>query len=263
MSTLLFPDKPFRISTTRQIGSAMHSHHHHEEFEIYYMISGKCSYFIEDKTYEVNPGDVVIIPENVIHRTKYTSEPHVRILIECSGDFIPKEAREKQRGLHYVYRNPEVSADILAALRRIEQEYKNPDEFSEEAIMAEIKLLIFTMVRNKNSLDESETKNRLIESVLLYVKENFQQDITLSSVAKAHYVSPEHLSRTFKRETEFGFNEYLTAVRLRYAESRLKNRSGESISKIAYDAGFNDSNYFSDKFKKTYGISPLRYSKEN
>ena len=263
MSNQIFKDIPFRMSTTRQIGSAMHSHHNHEEFEIYYMVSGKCSYFIEDKICEVLPGDIVIIPENVIHRTKYSNEPHVRLLIECSGKFIPKEAREKLRSLYYVYRNPGVSAELLSMLKRIEREYKNPDEFSEEAIKAELRLFIYTMVRNKNALGEAETKNSLIESVVGYVKENFSQDITLSSVAKAHFVSPEHLSRTFKKETEFGFNEYLTLVRLRYAEARLKSRSGESISKIAYDAGFNDSNYFSDKFKKAYGVSPLKFSKEN
>lgn len=263
MSNLLFPHKPFRISTVRQSGSVMHSQHHHEEFEIYYMISGKCSYFIEDKTYELSPGDVVIIPENIIHRTKYTSDPHVRILIECSGEFIPEETRGRLQELYYVYRNPEITSDILASLKRMEKEYKNPDQYSESVIEAEMRLLLYTIARNKNTVSESETKNALVESVVAYVKENFSHDITLASVAKAHFVSPEHLSRTFKRETEFGFNEYLTAVRLRYAELRLKNRDGESISKIAYDAGFNDSNYFSDKFKKFYGVSPLRYSKEN
>ncbi len=263
MENLLFKDKNFNISTVKKTGTVMHSHHHHEEFEIYYMVSGRCSYFIEDKTYEVLPGDVVIIPENVIHRTKYTSEPHVRILIECSGEFIPGEARERLKSLYYVYRNPTVSAEILSSLKRIEREFKSPDDFSEEAIRSELRLLIYNMVRNKNALGEAETKNHLIESVVAYVKENFQQDITLSSVARAHFVSPEHLSRTFKKETEFGFNEYLTIIRLRYAEMRLKKRGSESISKIAYDAGFNDSNYFSDKFKKAYGVSPLRYSKEN
>ena len=42
----------------------------------------------------------------------------------------------------------------------------------------------------------------------------------------------------------------------------LKERDGFSISEIAYRCGFNDSNYFSDKFKKVYGTSPLKYSKE-
>jgi AraC-like DNA-binding protein len=34
-----------------------------------------------------------------------------------------------------------------------------------------------------------------------------------------------------------------------------------SIAEVAYACGFNDSNYFSDKFKRTYGMSPLQYSK--
>jgi YesN/AraC family two-component response regulator len=241
----------------------MHSHHHHNEFEIYYMVSGKCSYFIEDKSYEVQTGDVVLIPENIIHRTKYSQETHLRILIECSGDFVPRETREALSELYYVYRNPNLAPEIHASLKRIEKEYKNPDSYSKNIIEAEIKLLIYSIVRNKNTRKETSDKDSLIDKVVSYVKENFSQDITLSSVAKAHFVSQEHLSRTFKKETGFGFNEYLTIVRLRYAEERLKKRDAESISKIAYDAGFNDSNYFSDKFKRAYGVSPLKYSKEN
>ena len=263
MDYKLFKDKPFRISTAKQSGTVMHSQHHHNEFEIYYMISGKCSYFIEDKTYEVLTGDVVLIPENIIHRTKYSEDTHTRILIECSGEFIPEEAREALSNLYYVYRNPELSPEILATMKRIEKEYKTPDAYSESVIEAEMKLLIYTLARNLNDSHEAALKNNLIDNVVGYLKENFSQDITLSSVAKAHFVSQEHLSRTFKKETGFGFNEYLTIVRLRYAEERLKKRAGDSISKIAYDAGFNDSNYFSDKFKKAYGTSPLKYSKEN
>jgi len=227
------------------------------------MVSGKCSYYIEDKTYDVQTGDVVLIPENIIHRTKYSQETHLRILIECSGDFIPEEAREALSELYYVYRNPDLAPEIHSALKRIEKEYKSPDDYSEKIIEAEMKLLVYSVARNRNVQSDTANKNNLIDNVVSYIKENFSQDITLSTVAKAHFVSQEHLSRTFKKETGFGFNEYLTIVRLRYAEERLKKREGESISQIAYDSGFNDSNYFSDKFKKFYGVSPLRYSKEN
>ena len=82
-------------------------------------------------------------------------------------------------------------------------------------------------------------------------------------MARMRSVSPEHLSRTFKRETGFGFNEYLTLVRLQHAELMLRDRSAKSISDIAYSCGFNDSNYFSDRFKKAYGIPPLRYRKNS
>ena len=63
-------------------------------------------------------------------------------------------------------------------------------------------------------------------------------------------------SPLFKRVTGFGFCEYLTLLRLRRAEFMLKNEPGLSISSVAYACGFNDSNYFSHKFKLAYGKSP-------
>ena len=88
-------------------------------------------------------------------------------------------------------------------------------------------------------------------------------EISLPSMAKMRSVSPEHLSRTFRKETGFGFSEYLTLVRLQKAEYMLKNEPGKSVSDVAYACGFNDSNYFSDKFRKAYGISPSKAKKHN
>ena len=38
----------------------------------------------------------------------------------------------------------------------------------------------------------------------------------------------------------------------------IKNEPNKTISEIAYECGFNDGNYFSYKFKKMYGISPIK-----
>ena len=146
-------------------------------------------------------------------------------------------------------------------LKKIDEEYKNPDEFTAESITARMRLLFFFIARNLTSSGIVSSKNAMIENVINYIKQNFQQDIRLSNIAKSCFVSPEHLSRTFKRDTGFGFNEFLTLVRLQHAERLLQNRGAQSISEIAYSCGFNDSNYFSDKFRRTYGVSPLKYSK--
>ena len=83
-------------------------------------------------------------------------------------------------------------------------------------------------------------------------------DVKLSAVARLVNVSAEHLSRIFKKETAFGFNEYLTLYRLQKAEYILANEPGRAIGEIAYSCGFNDSNYFSYKFKQRYGVSPTK-----
>ena len=87
-------------------------------------------------------------------------------------------------------------------------------------------------------------------------------DITLSSLAKRFSVSPEHFSRLFKKETGLGFSKYLNSLRLQYAEQLLKSSEGQSITRIAEICGFDDSNYFSKKFKEVYGNSPKKVQKK-
>ena len=41
------------------------SRHYHNLFEIYYMKEGNCSYFIDNKVYEITSGDIVLIPDGV------------------------------------------------------------------------------------------------------------------------------------------------------------------------------------------------------
>ena len=72
-------------------------------------------------------------------------------------------------------------------------------------------------------------------------------------------VSPEHLSRLFRKETGFGFREFRNLLRLQRAEQLLCRPEGGSVASIAAECGFADSNYFSVAFKKMYGVSPKQY----
>lgn len=263
MSAVIYrKDEVFRFSNVKCCGTVMHSHHYHNLFELYYLISGKCNFFIDDKTYEVIEGDLVLIPAGIIHKTNYGMEEHARILIECSSHFVPESVRARLGGTPLIYRNGNVTRDIYSLLKRIEEEQHTSDEFTLDALYSIMKLLFFSVLRNKNNIGVTESKNLMVERVATHIKANYNTEISLSAMAKEHFISPEHLSRTFKKETGFGFNEFITLVRLQHAENMLKSREGKSISEIAYSCGFNDSNYFSDKFKRVYGISPLAFSKK-
>jgi AraC-like DNA-binding protein len=82
-------------------------------------------------------------------------------------------------------------------------------------------------------------------------------------VAGRFFISPEHFSRIFKRETGFNFSEYLNLLRLKRAETLLRQLNTAPITQIAQSCGFNDSNYFSVQFKKLYGISPKKFQGMN
>ncbi len=232
--------------------------HYHNLYEIYLIESGTCNYFIDNKSYQLEVGDIVLIPEGTIHNTEYIDTAHSRMLINCSRKFIPSSVIEHLPKIQYLYRNPKIKKEIFEIFKKIEQEYTNPDNLSEDILKCYTHSFFYLLIRNADSKTKVEGKNKYIETVVDYIQKNFKYDITLNELAKECSLSSEHLSRMFKKETGFGFCEYLNLLRMQKAEALLKQSDDLSISKIAAECGFNDSNYFSVKFKEFYGTSPKK-----
>lgn len=234
--------------------------HYHDFFEIYLLESGSCHYFIDNDSYDVVAGDIVLIPAGIIHKTMYGDAEVKRRLIYCPYAYIPTSVIPHFSSILYVYRNPELRERIFNIFDEIEREYYSGDGFSEEVIMHYTHLLFFLLVRNGDTAMPKRTGSVYTTETIAYIKENYSDSIKITELAKQLSVSPEHLSRIFKRDTGLGISEYLSTVRLQ--KSQLLLRSTDlSVSEIAERCGFYDSNYFSKKFKESYGISPLRFRK--
>lgn len=234
------------------------THHYHHAFEIYYLLDGECNYFIGNRSYRVMSGDVILIPSGTIHRTNYDGMKHTRQLINCSLEYIPTSIVERVSSMDYLYRNSKVSAQLNDIFAKIENEYENADILSADVLRCYTAELFFIILRNENTYEGVRDESNLVTQVLKYIRHNYMNEVRLASVAKQFSVSAEHLSRVFKKDTGFGFNEYLTILRLQKAEYMLKNEPGRAVCEVAYACGFNDGNYFSYKFKAAYGVSPTQ-----
>ena len=230
--------------------------HYHSFYEIYYLEKGVCSYLIEGKLYEMLGGDVVFIPKSTIHKTSY-DDAYSRLLINCSDEYLEGFQFEEP----FVFRNRELTGKIYGIFKSIEEEYLKGDKYSGSLIKGYMQQLFATVHRNKNYYRNTHIQNPYAQKALRRLAEDYTGDITLQSLSHEFGISPEHLSRLFKKETGLGFSEYLSLLRLKKAEGALKRNSEMSIAEIAFSCGFNDSNYFCEKFKKVYGVSPLKYKK--
>ncbi len=254
-----YPEKYFRFESDINAKPIVGHRHYHDAFEIYYLEDGECRYFIDNKSYDVKQGDLILVPEGVIHHTAYRDGIHSRKLLYCSRSVIPSSVAQKLSSMLYLYRNESISCEIKKIFDDIEKESSLSDDFSNGVIAAKVELLFFLLARNENTCSSVSEGNEYVSAAIEYVRKNFRHDVRLARIAKEISVSAEHLSRMFKKETGFGFCEYLTLVRLKSAEELLINDPSMPISEIAYACGFNDSNYFCEKFKKSYGTSPLKY----
>ena len=229
------------------------SRHSHDSIEIYLLTDGVCSYFIDGESYTVNSGDVIVIPDGAIHRTNYGTKERSRYLINISASLIDGAVLRALFGSGYIF-HCTGQEKILDLFRKIAEEYERSDEISEPVIAALTTELLAYLSRLGGDIHKQTPT--LVNSAVSVIRENYSAEISLSNTAEALGVSAEHLSRKFKSETGFGFNEYLTLLRLRHAEYMLENESGRSVGEIAFAVGFNDSNYFSKRFKELYGVSP-------
>lgn len=96
--------------------------------------------------------------------------------------------------------------------------------------------------------------------IIEYLSENFKQDISIEELCKKFYISTKMLYRVFKSQTGTTVFGYITAKRVKAAEELLIV-SDRSISEIAADVGYSDYNYFIKVFKKSTGLTPLKYRK--
>ncbi len=236
--------------------------HYHDVIELYFVTSGSCNYFIDEKSYDVEPGDIIIVPEGILHKVNSASEDHTYILMHCKKRHIPYSILNYLKKIPYLYRNPNISDKIKDILNAIENEFNNPDEFSNDEILLHIHMLFFLLVRNLDTITHVKSNNVHMIDILQYIQKNYSNNITLEELSKLFSLSTEHISRTFKKETGFNFVEYLTTVRMHEAEKLLLSNKKISIAEIAYRCGFNDSNYFSERFKQFYKLSPSQFRKK-
>lgn len=255
-------NQPFffhREVVTKDTGAVTVRKHHHNFFEIYYITSGSCNYFIDSKSYQLMPGDIVIIPPGIIHNTEYQNIIHSRMLLYCPTRSVPASVRPMLPSMMYLYRNPSIEKEICHIFEGIEKEYLLGDTLSEDIICTYANMLFYLLARNINTCTPVKTGNEYIEQAIAYLQKNPCAQISLPDMAKMCSVSPAHFSRMFKKETGFGLCEYINLIRLQKAEYLLKTDAHFSITDIALGCGFNDSNYFSLKFKEMYGVSPKKY----
>jgi AraC-like DNA-binding protein len=106
---------------------------------------------------------------------------------------------------------------------------------------------------------QEERNSRLNSEILNYTRKHFHEiQFSLQQVADIFDISPNYLSRLFKRETGYTFVDYVSMLRLdRVKELLIK--TDKQVKDIVFEVGYMDASSFLRKFKTTEGITPGQY----
>lgn len=251
--------------------------HRHDLYEIYRFLSGDADYFIENRLYGLQPGDLLVIRSDEFHHLSVKSAT----LYEKTAVRFPKElARllsaygtdllacfdERAAGTrNRIVPMEEDARRISEVLVRLEALCLDGAEESAAlrvAALLELLVLINRAWRCMGREPAPEPSVPLkLEPILAHIEENLQADLTLQALARRFYVSVSALCALFRETTGTGPHEYVTYRRVARAREALT--AGASVGEACAAGGFNDYANFIRTFRKVMGVPPGRFGRMN
>lgn len=131
----------------------------------------------------------------------------------------------------------------------------------EATLIGKLIELMVNLSRNYIHADTTEAQALLrVGNVIGSLEKQYAKDWTIAEILEIAHMSRSNFMRVFKKATGQTPIEYLLRLRIQEAMKRLR-QTEMSITEIALEVGFNDSNYFSRQFKKAVGQPPNEYKK--
>lgn len=242
--------------------------HHHEYYELAYVLDGTMEYCIGNGAEVVNLMKAdnprwQLLPAKIMHLRRVISAESTAfaIVFRIASQKTDLLARFNQilRKKNYLLENGE----SLKWLGLIDHELEHDLVLRAEFLGNIMEMIVLELFRasfaefflHKESLSSKEL---MPEMIVAYIDEHLNSDLTLASLAARHRVSPRHLNRIFSRHCGIPLGQYLIRQRLKLCAHQLLN-TDKQIKEIASDCGFKHQGYFIRQFLKHFSFLPSEY----
>lgn len=222
--------------------------HVHPQWELIYQLDAPTTAVTALGNHRVEPGELIIIPPNVPHRT-VSDTPFRDYCVKLEHFDAPK--------------TPTVVRDIDGTILALYNVIAGvQDERGDEAATLLLEKLSEALVLAVRRATTSLSKPQAVETFRRILRENIENpyfDITESIRSLGYH--PDYFRRLFKHHVTVSPLRYLNGMRMERAKDLLRLESSLSVGEIALRCGFRDPLYFSTAFRNETGVSPMEYRK--
>jgi len=263
-------DRGFRLFHLTDIPQEEFEYHYHDFDKLIIFLSGKVTYMIEGRIYDLKPYDLILVPQHMIHRPLIDQEvPYDRIIIYFSPEFLTHYKTDdydlsacitKARNTgSEVLRIPHLSQSILfQSIKNLELACLGEGYANE--LRCQLLFLEFMIQLNRNILNEdiiylnTASSNQQIQQILTHINHHLTEAYSIEQLSKQFHMSRYHMMRLFKQETGYTIGDYITSKRLMLAKELLSQ--DYPITEICYMSGFSSYHAFARAYKNAYGKNP-------
>lgn len=264
--------KTFAVAHLYQDEKTMNIHIH-DCYEIFYSISGGKQFLINNKFYDIKPGDLFVINQFESHYLSQIDQTVLeRIVLSVHPDYV-KTLSTPQTNLdicfterpkqfsHRISLTKEQQKRYMYFINKITSNSGYGNDIIEKSAFMELLVLLnsfYYISTQKESTISTYTYNHQVEEMISFINQHIQEPITIEILAKHFYLSDSYICRMFKSATGTTINKYMIARRISIAKSLLA--SGLNVNDVCEQCGFRDYSNFLKAFTRAVGISPKKYA---
>lgn len=242
--------------------------HFHDFDKLVLLLSGRVTYAVEDRRYDLRPWDILLVRHHAIHKALIDqSEPYERVILYLDSAYIDRAApeaglmrcfdRTDDTGNCLVVPDEATRGEIAALLRSLEGALAD-GRFGADVLRRSLIMQLLVLI-NRAAPGGAERPlprrhDEKITQILTYINEHPDGDLSAERLSERAFLSRYHFMRRFKEQTGVSVHQYILQRRLTAAARLI--RSGVPAGKAAADCGFSDYSTFYRAFRRTFGASP-------
>ena len=230
--------------------------HEHSFYEIMFITEGESEYVIENRRYLAKKGDVLLIKGGSYHYKRRVIKSPMGVY--CLG-FIPEKIenggiaeRIFEKGEHFFIGTDSALAELLSAAKKKLQKSKNNASHFIKAMTESLVLILSDLDINEEKTPDVKNKN--VQKMLDYIKENLPEIHKVEDIANALFFSDSYTRTLFKEEMDIGIMEYVRNKKVLLAHRKI--RHGRRPSEVYAECGFSNYTSFYRAYLAYLGHTP-------
>lgn len=220
---------------------------------IYVVKEGQGTLRYKDQSFPFEGGNIYILPADVdaVLDASYFKKVYFHISVTTQEGF------DLYANLGKIYAIPYLDGEY-EALYTLSMSENYYDKIKLKMML----LAILVRLQESQLLPPADIKqhSELVKNILIYIQCNAKSTLRISEIAEHYHVSESHIRNIFRKEMGIPIGKYIDALVFAKAKELLSN-STLKISQISSLLGFCDQFYFSQTFKKQFGVTPSQFRK--